>query len=148
MFRTIDTDLIGVPGMFGEGVSHWRGVSRLLRTPWYHLTLCIENEGRLSECALMIDDTHQLQKMLVSQGADLAITEIMAVTPSWMNKSGGWRMERLTRVTVGEDRSGSEVCLLEVAKGAVYHNSHQRDFKIEALANLRPVFLSGMIRSA
>ena len=125
MFRTLDNDLIGVPGMFGEGVSQWRGVSRLLRTPWYHLTLSVENEGRFSECVMMIDDTHQLQKMLVSQGADLAITEIMAVTPSWMNKSGGWQMERLTRVTVGEDRSGSEVCLLEVAKGAVYHISHQ-----------------------
>lgn len=71
----------------------------------------------------MIDDTHQLQKMLVSQGADLAITEIMAVTPSWVNKSGSWQMERLTRVTAGEDRSGSEVYLLEVAKGAVYHTS-------------------------
>ena len=148
MFRTLDNDLIGVPGMFGEGVSHWRGVSRLLRTPWYHLTLSVENEGRFSECVMMIDDTHQLQKMLVSQGTDLAITEIMAVTPSWMNKSGGWQMERLTRVTVGEDRSGSEVCLLEVAQGAVYHTSHQRDFQIEALANLRPVFLSTMIRSA
>lgn len=148
MFRTLDNDLIGVPGLFGEGVSHWRGVSRLLRTPWYHLTLSVENEGRLSECAVMIDDTHQLQKMLVSQGADLAITEIMAVTPSWMNKSGCWQMEQLTRITVGEDRSGFEVCLLEVAKGTVYHTSHQRDFKIEALANLRPVFLSNMIRLA
>ena len=146
MFRTLDNDLIGVPGMFGEGVSHWRGVSRLLRTPWYHLTLSVENEGRLSECAVMIDDTHQLQKMLVSQGADLAITEIMAVTPSWMNKSGGWQMERLTRVTVGEDSMGSEVCLLEMGEGAVYHTSHQPDFKVEALTNLRPIFLLSMIQ--
>ena len=146
MFRTLDNDLIGVPGMFGEGVSHWRGVSRLLRTPWYHLTLSVENEGRLSECAVMIDDTHQLQKMLVSQGADLAITEIMAVTPSWMNKSRGWQMERLTRVTVGEDSMGSEVCLLEVGEGAVYHTSHQPDFKVETLTNLRPIFLLSMIQ--
>ncbi|YBV04548.1 hypothetical protein MOQ67_24475 [Pseudomonas sp. LY-1] len=94
----------------------------------------------------MIDDTHQLQKMLVSQGADLAITEIMAVTPSWMNKSGGWQMERLTRVTVGEDSMGSEVCLLEVGEGAVYHTSHQPDFKVEALTNLRPIFLLSMIQ--
>ena len=146
MFRTLDNDLIGVPGMFGEGVSQWRGVSRLLRTPWYHLTLSVENEGRFSECAVMIDDTHQLQKMLVSQGADLAITEIMAVTPSWMNKSGGWQMERLTRVTVGEDSMGSEVCLLEVGEGAVYHTSHQPDFKVETLTNLRPIFLLSMIQ--
>ncbi|MFA7942175.1 hypothetical protein ACEK06_06890 [Pseudomonas brenneri] len=96
----------------------------------------------------MIDDTHQLQKMLVSQGADLAITEIMAVTPSWMNKSGGWQMERLTRLTIGEDRVGSEVCVLEVGEGEVYHTSHQPDFQIEALTKLRPVFLSSMIRSA
>ncbi|WP_122409678.1 hypothetical protein [Pseudomonas viridiflava] len=146
MFRTIDSDLIGVPGIFGEGVSHWRGVSRLLRTPWYHLTLSVESDGRLSECAVMIDDTRQLQEFLVSQGADLAITEIMAVTPSWMNKTAGWQMEPLMRVVVGEDRTGFEVCLLEVAEGAVYHTSHQQDFKIEALANLRPVFLSSMIQ--
>ncbi|MEE5168804.1 hypothetical protein ALP63_101986 [Pseudomonas syringae pv. aceris] len=146
MFRTIDSDLIGVPGIFGQGVSHWRGVSRLLRTPWYHLTLSVVNEGRLSECSVMIDDTRQLQELLVNQGTDLAITEIMAVTPSWMNKTGGWQMERLTRLAVGEDKIGSEVCLLEVAKGAVYHTSHQQGFEIEALANLRPIFLSNMIQ--
>lgn len=129
MFRTIDSDLIGVPGIFGQGVSHWRGVSRLLRTPWYHLTLSVVNEGRLSECSVMIDDTRQLQELLANQGTDLAITEIMAVTPSWMNKTGGWQMERLTRLAVGEDKIGSEVCLLEVAKGAVYHTSHQQGFE-------------------
>lgn len=146
MFRTIDSDLIGVPGMFGEGVSNWRGVSRLLRTPWYHLTLSVESDGRHTECAVMIDDTRQLQEMLVSQRADLTITDIMAVTPSWMNKTAGWQMERLTRVTVGEDRTGSEVCLLEVAKGAVYHTSHQQGFEIDGLTNLRPVFLLSMIQ--
>jgi len=148
MFRTIDNDLIGVPGLFGEGVSHWRGVSRLLRTPWYHLTLSVENEGRLSECAVMIDDTRQLQEILMSQGSDLGIADIMAVTPSWMNKTGSWHMQRLTRLSVGEDRVGSEVCVLEVGEGEVYHTSHQSDFQIEALANVRPVFLSSMIRSA
>jgi hypothetical protein len=72
----------------------------------------------------------------------------MAVTRSWMNKTEGWQMERLTKVTVGEDSIGSEVCLLEVGEGAVYHTSHQPDFKVEALTNLRPIFLSSMIRSA
>lgn len=148
MFRTIDRDLIGIPGMFGEGVSNWRVVARLLRTPWYHLTLSVENEGRLSECAVMIDDTRQLQEILVSQGPDLSITEVMAVTPSWMNKTTGWQMGRLTRLSVGEDRIGAEVCVLEMGEGEVYHTSHQPDFQIEVLANVRPVFLSSMIRSA
>ncbi|AZP70628.1 MULTISPECIES: hypothetical protein [Pseudomonas] len=148
MFRTINSDLIGVPGLFGEGVSHWRGVSRLLRTPWYHVTLSVENDGRHSECALMIDDTRQLQEILMIQGSDLGIADIMAVTPSWMNKTGSWQMERLTRLSVGEDRVGSEVCVLEVGDGEVYHTSHQPDFQIEALANVRPVFLLSMIRSA
>lgn len=57
-------------------------------------------------------------------------------------------MERLIRLSVGEDRIGSEVCVLEVAEREVYHSSHQPDFQIEAPANVMPVFLSSMIQSA
>ncbi|WP_232917502.1 MULTISPECIES: hypothetical protein [Pseudomonas] len=96
----------------------------------------------------MIDDTRQLQEILVSQGPDLSITEVMAVTPSWMNKTTGWQMGRLTRLSVGEDRIGSEVCVLEVGEGEVYHTSHQPDFQIGALVNIRPVFHLSMIRLA
>jgi hypothetical protein len=46
MFKTHDADMVGVPGMFGEGQYQWSQVSRILRTHWYHVTLQAKQEGR------------------------------------------------------------------------------------------------------
>ncbi|MBA1244933.1 hypothetical protein [Pseudomonas japonica] len=148
MFRTQDGDLIGIPGMFGEGVAQWRAVSRLLKTHWYHLTVRGEENGRSAELAWMVEGEQELQRMLISQDANIAITEICVVTPSWMNKRGRWNMETVTKITIGEDVNGCTACLLEVEGGAVYHNSHQPGFRPDLLANLRPIFLSSMIRGS
>lgn len=96
----------------------------------------------------MIDSEPRLQQVLIAQDAETIITEVQVVTPAHMNGTGGWRMETLTKVTLGDDQNECVVCLLEVETGSEYHSSHQEDFKIEALANLRPIFLSSMIRSA
>ncbi|WP_324740103.1 hypothetical protein [Pseudomonas veronii] len=146
MFRTQDSDLIGVPGIFGEGVAHWHSVSRILRTHWYHLTVRLTDQGRSTECVEMIEGEHSLQSMLVTQSDERDITDVQVMTPAWMNKSVGWDMERVTKVTLGND-SDFEVCLIEVEGGAVYHSSHRPGFQIDSLTDLRPIFLSSMIRS-
>ena len=147
MFRTQDSDLIGIPGMFGEGVAHWHSVSRVLRTHWYHLTVRVTEQGRSTELTHMIESEHRLRNMLVSQGSEQEITDIQVMTPPWMNKTNRWEMESLAKVTVGESKEGLEICLLEVATGAIYHNSHSPDFQAGSLKNLRSIFLSNMIRS-
>jgi len=146
MFRTQDSDLIGVPGIFGEGVAHWHSVSRILRTHWYHLTVRLTDQGRSTEFVDMIEGEHRLQSMLVTQSAEREITDVQVMTPPWMNKGVRWDMERVTKVTLGYD-SDFEVCLIEVEGGAVYHSSHRPGFEIDSLTDLRPIFLSGMIRS-
>lgn len=55
MFRTQDSDLIGVPGIFGEGLAHWHSVSRVLRTHWYHLTVRLTDQARSTEFVDMIE---------------------------------------------------------------------------------------------
>ncbi|MEE4340376.1 hypothetical protein V2J66_01985 [Pseudomonas alliivorans] len=146
MFRTQDSDLIGVPGIFGEGVAHWHSVSRILRTHWYHLTVRLTDQGRSTECVEMIEGEHSLQSMLVTQSDERDITDVQVMTPAWMNKGAGWDMERVTKVSLGYD-GDFEICLIEVEGGAVYHSSHRPGFKIDFLTDLRPVFLSSMIRS-
>ncbi|PRW84820.1 hypothetical protein C7A11_25055 [Pseudomonas simiae] len=146
MFRTQDSDLIGVAGIFGEGLAHWHSVSRLLRTHWYHLTVRVIEQGRSTELEHMIEGEHRLQYMLVSQNDEEELVDVQVMTPAWMNKSDGWDMERVTKVTLGYDNE-FEVCLIEVEGGAVYHNSHRLGFQIDSLTDLRPIFLSNMIRS-
>nr|WP_314481803.1 hypothetical protein [uncultured Pseudomonas sp.] len=148
MFRTEDSDAIGIPGLFGEGLMHWQGVSRVLRSHWYHLTVRITEQGRSTEFTRMIEGEHKLQQMLVQQSAEEMIVDVCVVTPPWMNSRDGWSMDRVVKVTVGDDGDDFEVCLIEVKTGLVYHTSHRPGFQIESLKNRRPVFLESMIRSA
>jgi hypothetical protein len=147
MFRTEDVDFLGVPGIFDEGAMHWSGVSRLLRTHWYHLTVRVTEQGRSNEFTRFIEGERRLQNMLVTQDDEVGITDIQVVTPSWMNKGNGWGMERVVKVTLGNDDDDFEVCVIEVDSGAVYHDSHRPGFQVEVLTNLRPIFLSSMIRT-
>lgn len=66
--------------------------------------------------------------MLVTQSAEREIIDVQVTTPAWMNKGAGWDMERVTKVSLGYD-SDFEVCLIEVERGAIYHNSHRQTFK-------------------
>lgn len=148
MFRTHDTNMVGLPGMFGEGQCHWRQISRVLRTHWYHVTIQAKCEGRISEAALMIDSEPHLQQILIAQDAEITVTDVQVMTPSHMNGSGGWRMETPTKVMLGEDENECVVCLIELETGSKYHSSHQPGFSSDALSNLRPIYHTDMIREA
>ena len=148
MFRTHDADMLGLPGMFGEGQYQWHQVSKVLRNHWYHVTVQAMYEDRISEAVLMIDSEPRLQQLLIAQDAETVITEVQVVTPAHMNGTGVWRMETLTKVTLGEDQNECVVCLLEVETGSKYHSSHQPSFNTDVLSNLRPVYHVNMIRTA
>lgn len=148
MFRTHDTDMVGLPGMFGEGQCQWHQVSRVLRSHWYHVTVQAKHEGRITEAILMIDSEPRLQQVLIAQDDEIMITDVQVVTPAHMNGTAGWRMETLTQVTLGDDENECVVCLLEVDTGSTYHSSHQRGFRRDSLSNFRPIYHANMIRTA
>ena len=148
MFRTHDADMLGLPGMFGEGQYQWHQVSKVLRNHWYHVTIQAKTQGRISEAVLMIDREPPLQQVLIAQDAETIITEVQVVTPAHMNGTRGWRMDALIKVTLGEDQHECVVCLLEVETGSKYHSSHQSGFSSEVLSNLRPIYHVNMIRTA
>jgi len=148
MFRTHDADMVGLPGMFGEGQYQWHQVSKVLRNHWYHVTIQAKTQGRISEAVLMIDSEPRLQQVLIFQDAETIIAEVQVVTPGHMNGPRGWRMDALIKVTLGEDQHECVVCLLEVETGSKYHSSHQSGFSSEVLSNLRPIYHVNMIRTA
>lgn len=94
MFRTHDADMLGLPGMFGEGQNQWHQVSKVLRNHWYHVTVQAMCEDRISEAVLMIDSEPRLQQLLIAQDAETIITEVQVVTPAHMNgkEAGAWSL--------------------------------------------------------
>jgi hypothetical protein len=140
MFRTLEADQAGITGMFGEGLAHWHAVSRVLRTHWYHVTFDVELEGRRTEIVSFMNDEHQLQEALISQDFSVSISEAQVVTPAYMNGGKGWLMETLKSVSLGQDGDGCTVCVIQVERGAVYHNSHRKGFDQISLTNLHEIY--------
>lgn len=140
MFRTQNSEMAGLPEMFGEGLTHWNSVSRVLAMHWYHVSVQEFHEGRLITFVHMINDEVRLNDLLTNQSQELIVTDVQVVTPPWMNKCENWKMEKLASVSVGFDKNDVVVCLLQVEGGAAYSDTHDRNFDVGALTDLRRIY--------
>ncbi|MDH1143402.1 hypothetical protein N5C60_02105 [Pseudomonas mosselii] len=147
MFRSHQADMAGIPGMFGDGLMHWHGVSRALATHWYHVSVQRLHEGQFRNYEEMLNDEMRLVELLVAQDESLVVQEVQAVTPSWMNKEGGWKMEKLTSLSMGHNQAGVAVCVLEVEGGAVYVDTHEPSLGADSLNDVKELYRRGMAQA-
>ncbi len=139
-FVTDIADQAGEEGMFGSGHSHWFKISRLLPTHWYHVDVKIRNEDRMTPLVLMAGDETAFEEILKKRGPDLELTQVQVVTPAWINKTDGWRMEKLISLSTGFNKIGVLVCLLEVESGVVYADVHDPLFRIDSLVEVKKIY--------
>ena len=140
MFRISMQDQAGPVGMFGDNLAHFHAVSRSLATHWYHVSLKRRHEGRFVAYEEMLNDEPRLLELLVSQDESMVIQDVQVVTPAWMNKGSGWKMEKLKSLSMGFNQVGVPVCVLRVESGDVYVNTHQRDLDVAALVGVRELY--------
>lgn len=133
-------DQAGPVGMFGDGLAHFHAMSRSLVTHWYHVSLKRRHEGRFVAYEEMLNDEPRLVELLVSQDASMVIQDVQGVTPAWMNKGSGWKMEKLKSLSMGFNRAEVPICVLQVESGDVYVNTHQRDLDVDALVGVRVLY--------
>ncbi|WP_343598564.1 hypothetical protein [Pseudomonas sp.] len=148
MFRSHQADMAGIPGMFGDGLMHWHGVSRALATHWYHVSVQRLHEGQFRNYEEMLNDEARLVELLLAQDESLVVREVQAVTPSWMNKDGGWKMEKLTSLSMGHNQAGVAVCILEVEGGAVYVDTHEPGLGADSLNGVKELYRRGMAQAS
>lgn len=142
MFRSHRADLAGIPGMFGDGLMHWHGVTRALATHWYHVSVQRHHEGQFRNYEEMLNDETRLVELLLAQDEGLVVQEVQAVTPAWMNKGDGWKMEKLTSLSMGFSQEDVPVSILEVEGGEVYIDTHEPSLKVESLTGLKELYRS------
>ncbi|MDD2108783.1 hypothetical protein NP554_21620 [Pseudomonas asiatica] len=148
MFRSHLADMAGIPGMFGDGLIHWHGVSRALATHWYHVSVQRLHEGQFRNYEEMLNDEARLVELLLAQDESLVVREVQAVTPSWMNKDAGWKMEKLTSLSMGHNQAGVVVCVLEVEGGAVYVDTHEPGLGADSLNGVKELYRRGMAQAS
>jgi len=140
MFRTRIKDIEGVPGMFEGGLVHWHCISRALNMHWYHVCVKERLDGRFISMTEMLNDETRLREVISLQNEDYVITEIQGLIPPWMSGSKSWRLEILNAVSIGYDRNGAVICLLEVENGEIYTDTHDRSFDTELLTNITKIY--------
>ncbi len=133
-------DQAGPAGMFGDGLAHFHAVSRSLATHWYHVSLKRRHEGQFRAYEELVSDEPRLVELLIAQDENLVVQEVQVVTPSWMNKSSSWKMEKLSTLSMGFNRVDVPLCVLEVESGEVYVNTHQRDLDVGSLTDVREFY--------
>nr|WP_314876837.1 hypothetical protein [uncultured Pseudomonas sp.] len=140
MFRISMQDQAGPVGMFGDGLAHFHAVSRSLATHWYHVTLKRRYDGRFVAYEEMVSDEPRLVELLIAQDESMVVQDVQVVTPGWMNRSSGWRMEHLTSLSMGFNQVEVPICVLEVEGGQVYVNTHQRDLDVGSLTEVKEFY--------
>ncbi|VVO40421.1 hypothetical protein PS833_05765 [Pseudomonas fluorescens] len=133
-------DQAGPVGMFGDGLAHFHAMSRSLATHWYHVSLKRRHEGRFVAYEEMLNDEPRLVELLVSQDESVVIQEVQVVTPAWMNKGSGWKMEKLKSLSMGFNQVAVPICVLEVESGDVYVDTHQRDLDVDSLIGVKELY--------
>lgn len=148
MFRTYQSDIAGIPGMFGDGLSHWHGVSRALHSHWYHVTVQRRQDGRFVAYEEMLNDEPRLVELLVSQDESLVVQEVQVVTPAWMNKDAGWKMEKLMSLSMGFSPAEVSICVLKVESGDIYVDTHESDLDVASLKGLKELYRRSPLKAA
>ncbi|MDO7908952.1 hypothetical protein Q6A49_00120 [Pseudomonas sp. 22-AL-CL-001] len=148
MFRSHQADMAGIPGMFGDGLMHWHGVSRALATHWYHVSVQRLEDGQFRNCVEMPNDEARLVELLLDQDESLVVRGVQAVTPGWMNKGDDWKMEKLLSLSMGFSQEGVPVSILEVEGGAIYIDTHEPGLNVDSLTGLKELYRSRASTSA
>ncbi len=140
MFRISTQDQAGPVGMFGDGLAHFHAVTRSLATHWYHVTVKRRHEDRFVASEDMLNDEPRLMELLLAQDESLVVQDVQVVTPGWMNKGTGWKMENLKSLSMGYDRAEVPICVIEVDSGAVYVDTHEPDLDVESLTGVKELY--------
>lgn len=148
MFRSHQSDMAGMPGMFGDGLMHWHSVSRALATHWYHVSVQRFHDGQFRNHTEMPNDEAQLVELLLAQDQNLVVQEVQVMTPAWMNKGAGWRLENLTSLSMGFSRAEVPICVLEVESGDVYVDTHEADLDVASLKGLKELYRRSPLKAA
>lgn len=108
MFETIPAAEFETFGLAGiEGFKAWHFVFRGMRCPWLHVSYSPRDEAEGTPFHLvLLDNAEQFIKLF--GGHDYLIEELQLVTPGHLNKTGGWKMERVAQLWRGKSRADSE----------------------------------------
>lgn len=78
---------------------HWSYVEHSLHAPWFYITLSRHSDGCTKRSMLQTMDPHILATVICRPTHDSSVSNVMLVTPPYINGTASWQMEELLEYT-------------------------------------------------
>lgn len=98
MYVTRQDAYIDLSGFGADGL-HWSYVEHSLHVPWFYITLSRHSDGCTMRTMLQTMDPYVLATVICSPSHDLSVSDVMLVTPPYINGTESWQMEKLLEYT-------------------------------------------------
>ena len=94
MYTTPQEAYVDLSALGAESL-HWRYVEHSMHVPWFYITLTRHIDGYTSRTMLQTMDPSVLATVICSASNELSVTDVMIVTPPYVNGTPSWQMEKL-----------------------------------------------------
>lgn len=84
---------------FGADGLHWSYVEHSLQAPWFYITVSRYTDRCTMRTMLQTMDPYVLAAVICNPSDDLSVSDVMLVTPPYINGTESWQMEKLLEYT-------------------------------------------------
>jgi len=109
---------------FIEGGDCWNEIAMAFHVPCFLVNpVLASGDGESIREARIVGQVEQLEALVRATGQGLSSIDAQLLSPAWLNKGNGWRLERIKRVARGAHpfkRNAPTAYRLDVESGASY----------------------------
>ena len=104
-----------------ESTQYWQYVEQTTHCPWFYVRVGRQQSSEALTCMVMLPSISVLEQLLNEQGSDIWLLDIQLVSPAYLNRSDGWKMERLLEVReMVDDLSEEAAYVYSLEGGHIY----------------------------
>jgi len=95
----------------------WQYVEQTTHCPWFYVKVGRRQGSEALTSMVMLPSISALEQLLNEQGADIWVLDVQLVSPTYLNGSDGWKMERLLEVRETMDDLSKEAAYVYTLEG-------------------------------
>ncbi|UQS16344.1 hypothetical protein [Pseudomonas sp. HS6] len=100
-----------------DSTQYWQYVEQTTHCPWFYLRVGRQHGSEVLTSMVMLPSISALEQLLNEQGADIWLLDVQLVSPAYLNRSDGWKMERVLEVRETVDDISEEAAYVYSLEG-------------------------------
>ncbi|VVN69557.1 hypothetical protein PS834_00323 [Pseudomonas fluorescens] len=127
-----------------DSTQYWQYVEQTTQCPWFYVRVGREQDSEALTSMVMLPSISALEQLLNEHGAGIWVLDVQLVSPTYLNGSDQWKMERLLEVRVTVDDLSKEAAYVYSLEGGHIY-TEALGASTSDLQNLRIIFSATLV---